>query len=79
MMPVHPYPSFRAVELADGEERMPFTGKMLDGRDEVRGCVRIMDNAIFLFRPEKEDHIRSTEDPRSAPPKEIRIEPEKPV
>ena len=76
---VTPYPNFRAVELVDGEERLPFTVQMLGSRDSVSGYVRIADNAIFLFRPEKKDHIRSTLDPRFAPPKEIRIEPEKPA
>lgn len=76
---VTPYPSFRAVELVDGEERLPFTVQMLGKGVEVTGYVRVLDNAIFLFRPEKKDHIRSTLDPRFAPPKEIRIEPEKPA
>lgn len=76
---VTPYSSFRAVELVDGEERLPFTVQMLGSRDNVTGYVRIADNAIFIFRPEKKDHIRSTLDPRFAPPKEIRIEPEKPA
>ncbi len=76
---VTPYPSYRAVELVDGEERLPFTVQMLGKGEEVTGYVRIADNAIFIFRPEKKDHIRSTQDPRFAPPKEIRIVPEKPA
>ena len=52
---------------------------MLGKEAAVTGYVRIADNAIFLFRPEKKDHIRSTLDPRFAPPKEVRIEPEKPA
>jgi hypothetical protein len=59
-MVVRPYPNFRAVELVDGEQRLPFTVSMLGKRDEVIGYVRISDNAIFIFRPEKKDHIRST-------------------
>lgn len=78
-MPAMPYPSYRAVELAAGEERLPFTVKMVGTKDEVSGYVRLSDNAIFIFRPEKKDHIRSTLDPRFAPPQEIRIEPEKPA
>lgn len=69
----------RVVELVDGEERLPFTVTMLGKEAAVTGYVRIADNAIFLFRPEKKDHIRSTLDPRFAPPKEVRIEPEKPA
>jgi len=71
------YPRYRAVELVDGEERLPFTVKMLGSRDSVTGYVRIADNAIFLSRPEKKDHIRSTLDPRFAPQREIRTEPQK--
>lgn len=78
-MVVIPTPSYRAVELVDGEQRLPFTVSMLGRGADVTGYVRIADNAIFLFRPEKEDHIRSTLDPRFAPPKELRIEPEKPA
>lgn len=76
---ISPYPSYRAVELVDGEERLSFTVTMLGKGSEVTGYVRIADNAIFIFRPEKKDHIRSTLDPRFAPPKELRIEPEKPA
>jgi hypothetical protein len=76
---VTPYPSYRAVELVDGEERLPFTVSMLGSRDTVTGYVRIADNAIFLFRPEKKDHIRSTLDPRFAPPAKIAAEREDPA
>ena len=73
------YPSYRAVELVDGEERLPFTVKMLGSRDSVTGYVRIADNAIFLFRPEKKDHIRSTLDPRFAPPAKSETKAEDPA
>jgi hypothetical protein len=52
---------------------------MLGSRDSVTGYVRIAANAIFLSRPEKKDYIRSTLDPRFAPPKAVTIEPEKPA
>ena len=78
-MVVTPYPSFRAVELVDGEERLPFTVQMLGSRDNVSGYVRIADNAIFIFRPEKKDHIRSTLDPRFAPPGKMAVEREDPA
>lgn len=78
-MVVTPYPSYRAVEVVDGEERLPFTVQMLGGKDHVSGYVRIADNAIFIFRPEKKDHIRSTLDPRFAPPKQLRTDREKPA
>jgi hypothetical protein len=50
---------------------------MLGSRDSVTGYVRIAANAIFLSRPEKKDYIRSTLDPRFAPQREIRTEPQK--
>ncbi len=50
--------------------------QMLGKGAEVTGYARIADNAIFISRPEKKDHIRSTLDPRFAPPKEIRTEPQ---
>lgn len=74
-----PYPSFRAVELVDGEERLPFTVQMLGSRDNVTGYVRIADNAIFISRPETKDHIRSTLDPRFAPVTKIVALPEDPT
>ncbi len=76
---VTPYPSFRAVELVNGEERLPFTVQMFGRGVEVTGYVRIADNAIFLFRPEKKDHIRSTLDPRFAPPAKMAAKPEDPA
>ncbi len=76
---IRPYPSYQAIELVNGEERLPFTVNVLGKESAVSGYVRISDNAIFIFRPEKKDHIRSTLDPRFALPKELRIEPEKPA
>jgi hypothetical protein len=73
------HPHYRAVELVDGEERLPFTVQMLESRVTVTGYVRIADNAIFIFRPEKKDHIRSTLDPRFAPPVKIAAEREDPA
>lgn len=74
-----PIPSYRAVELVDGEERLPFTVAMLGSRDTITGYVRIADNAIFISRPEKKDHIRSTLDPRFAPVTKIVALPEDPT
>jgi len=76
---VTPYRSFRPVELVDGEERLPFTVSMLGSRDTVTGYVRIADNAVFISRPEKKDHIRSTLDPRFAPPGKMAVEREDPA
>ena len=52
---------------------------MLGKEAAVTGYVRIADNAIFLFRPEKKDHIRSTLDPRFAPPVKMAVEREDPA
>lgn len=78
-MPVSPFPTFQAVELVDGEERLPFTVQMFGRGAEVTGYVRIADNAIFISRPEKKDHIRSTLDPRFAPPAKMAAKPEDPA
>jgi hypothetical protein len=47
--------------------------QMLGKGAEVTGYARIADNAIFISRPEKKDHIRSTLDPRFAPQREAVI------
>jgi hypothetical protein len=80
-MPTIPTTSYEEVQLADNEKRLPFTVKMMFGPPEqsVTGYVRLSDNVIFIFRPEKKDYIRSTLDPRFAPKKEIRVDPEKPA
>ena len=78
-MPVTPLPSFRPVELVDKEERLPFTVSMMGRGAEITGYVRIADNAIFIHRPETKDHIRSTLDPRFAPPGKTRTEPQDPA
>jgi hypothetical protein len=76
---VTPYPSFRPVELVDGEERLPFMVTMMGRGAEVSGYVRVSDNAIFIHRPDKKDHILSTQDPRFAPAKEVVVNPQKPA
>jgi hypothetical protein len=53
--------------------------QMLGKGAEVTGYVRIAANAIFISRPEKKDHIRSTLDPRFAPQREAVIIPKKPA
>ena len=63
----------------DGEERLPFTVTMLGKEAVVTGYVRISDNAIFISRPEKKDHIRSTLDPRFASPEKPIVKAEDPV
>jgi len=78
-MAVTPSPSFRPVELVDGEERLPFMVTMRGRGAEVSGYVRVSDNAIFIHRPEKKDHIRSTLDPRFAPPEKAVAKPEDPA
>lgn len=78
-MPVGPLSIFQPVELVDGEERLPFAVQTLGIGVEVAGYVRIADNAIFISRPEKKDHIRSTLDPRFAPPEEAKSEAEDPA
>ena len=78
MEPVMPYPSFKAIELVDGEERLPFTVAM-GRRAELIGYVRVSDNAIFIHRPDKKDHIRSTLDPRFAPPEKAVAKNEDPA
>jgi hypothetical protein len=76
---VTPHPSFRPVELVDGEERLPFMVTMRGRGAEVSGYVRVSDNAIFIRRPEKKDHIRSTLDPRFAPPEKAVAKPKDPA
>ena len=52
---------------------------MLGKEAVVTGYVRISDNAIFISRPEKKDHIRSTLDPRFASPEKPIVKAEDPV
>lgn len=79
-MPVPRLPIYREVEVVSGEKRLPFS--VADpGRNPgvVSGYVRLSDNAIFIFRPEKKDHIRSTQDPRFASEKSTKFDPKKPA
>lgn len=78
-MPRRPIPIYQAVELVDNEKRLPFTIAMGGRQASVSGYVRLSDDAIFIFRPEKKDHIRSTLDPRFAPKEEPRPDPKKPA
>jgi len=76
-----PFASYGEVQLADNEKRLPFSISMVGAPPEqsVSGYVRLSDNAIFIFRPGKKDYIRSTQDPRFAPEKEIKVDPKKPT
>lgn len=65
--------------MVAGEERLPFTVAMRGREAEVSGYVRVSDNAIFISRPEKKDHIRSTLDPRFAPPEKSQTKAEDPA
>jgi len=80
-MPTIPMTKYREVQLAENEKRLPFTVSMFGRPPEqsVTGYVRLSDNAIFIFRPEKKDYISSTLDPRFAPEKEIKVDPKKPT
>lgn len=78
-MPVGPFSSFQPVELVDGEERLPFSVQTFGKGAEVTGYVRVSDNAIFIYRLDKKDHIRSTLDPRFAPPEKSQTKAEDPA
>ena len=65
-------PSYQQLVKVGNEERLPFTisiSNHFQQQDSVSGYVRLSDNAIFIYRPDKTDHIRSTLDPRFAPVK----------
>lgn len=72
-------PLYQVVERVENEDRLPFTVSTGRAKLSVSGYVRLMDNAIFIFRPETKDYIPSTLDPRFTPAKEIKIEPVKPT
>lgn len=76
-----PYPTYTEVQLAENEKRLPFFVSMRGGRKEeiASGYVRLSDNAIFIFRPDKKDYIRSTLDPRFAPAKVDKVIPKTPA
>ena len=59
-----PPAQFLAVEEVNQEKRLPFL--INAGRDhaEIKGYVRLSDNAIFLYRPETKDYVPSSQDPR---------------
>ncbi|OYU59368.1 MAG: hypothetical protein CFE30_25890 [Bradyrhizobium sp. PARBB1] len=69
-------PNYQQLVKVRDEERLPFTisiSNHFGQQSGVTGYVRVSDNAIFIYRPEKTDHIRSTLDPRFAPVKGTRI------
>ncbi len=69
-------PSYQELVKVGDEERLPFTisiSNHFQPQSGVSGYVRLSDNAIFIYRPEKTDHIRSTLDPRFAPVNGTRI------
>lgn len=73
-------PSYQQLVKVGDEERLPFTisiSNHFKPQSGVSGYVRVSDNAIFIYRPEKTDHIRSTLDPRFAPVKGTRVEADK--
>ena len=72
-------PNYQSIAQVGNEERLPFTVSISRGGDGVSGYVRLSDNAIFIFRPETNDHIRSSLDPRFAPITRATIEPVKPT
>jgi hypothetical protein len=73
-----PIPQFLAVEEVAHEKRLPFLIKATRDVPEVKGYVRLSDNAIFLYRPDTKDYIPSTQDPRFAP-KSPEVKTEKPA
>jgi hypothetical protein len=73
-------PSYQQLVKVGDEERLPFTisiSNHFKPQSSVTGYVRVSDNAIFIYRPEKTDHIRSTLDPRFAPVNGTRIQADK--
>jgi hypothetical protein len=72
-------PQFLAVEEVEKEKRLPFLINATRGVADLRGYVRLSDNAIFLYRPDTKDYIPSTMDPRFAPPPAPEIKTEKPA
>lgn len=72
-------PTYQQLVKVGDEERLPFTISISNHfaqQSSVTGYVRVSDNAIFIYRPEKTDHIRSTLDPRFAPVKGTKGGPE---
>lgn len=72
-------PQFLAVEEVEKEKRLPFLINATRGVPEVKGYVRLSDNAIFLYRPDTKDYIPSTQDPRFGPPPSLKVEVVKPA
>ncbi len=69
-------PSYQQLVKVGDEERLPFSisiSNHFQSQSGVSGYVRLSDNAIFIYRPEKTDHIRSTLDPRFAPVKGTKV------
>jgi hypothetical protein len=72
-------PQFLAVEEVEKETRLPFLINATRGVPEVKGYVRLSDQAIFIYRPDTKDYIPSTLDPRFGPPPSLKIRVEKPA
>jgi hypothetical protein len=67
--PRRPSASFSPTQLADGEERIPFTIQELISKEPktVSGYVRLTDRKIFLLNPQTGKYHPASEDPRFAP------------
>ncbi len=73
-------PNYQQLVKVGDEERLPFTISISNHfvqQSSVTGYVRVSDNAIFIYRPEMTDHVRSTLDPRFAPVKGMSTQPDK--
>lgn len=70
--PMPALPFYQIVERFENEDRLPFTVSIGRSKLSVSGYVRLMDNAIFIFRPETKTYIPSSLDSRFAPAQEIK-------
>lgn len=71
--PTVPSSSYEPVQFVDNERRLPFTVHTRNGRkfEEIKGYVRLADQAIFLLDEKTGKHHPASDDPRFAPARPV--------